>query len=202
MYADDSSIKLFVIHDDNDLYPFVSRKSYFEDSGYSVYSCGYHIERPYIYEFPHSFYDDLGIPRSVRTNYFYVADFVEGYELFNAITALSKDYILIHQKSSQKTIDIFSELAKANPDIPILDININHYSPEDKFYSVAELVVNKPMILYKQLIMGAKEIYCLESSFYCFASHLDLSNVEKKICYLPHDDSSNRLGIFTTGNIV
>ena len=202
MYSDDPSIKLYVINDDNELYPFTSKQLFFEDEGYTVYSCGYHANKPFIYDFPHSFYDDLSLPRTIRTSYFYVPDFQEGLEILNTIQEVSKEYILIHQKSSQKTIDIFSELAKANPEIPILDINLNHYSSEHKFHQIGELVVNKPMIIYKQLIMGAKEIYCLESSFYCFASHLDLSKVEKKICYLPHDDSANRLGVFTTGNIV
>lgn len=202
MYSDDSSIQIFVINDDMELHPFVSRKYYFEDLGFKVYSCGYHTERPYIYDFPHSFYDDMELHRHYRTEYFYVPNFKESLEMLEAVQNISKEYILIHQKSSQKTIDIFSELVKANRDVPVLDINTNNYEKTHKFYYVAELVVNKPMLLYKHLIIAAKEIYCLESSFYCFASHLDLSNVSKKICYLPHDDSANRLGVFSTGNLV
>jgi hypothetical protein len=202
MYSDDSSIKLFIINDDIDLHPFVSRKLYLEDEGYKVYSCGYHADRPFIYDFPHSFYDDMKLHRRYRTEYFYVPNFKESLEMLEAVQNISKEYILIHQKSSQKTIDIFSELVKVNPNVPVLDINTNNYEKGHKFYDVAELVVNKPMLLYKHLIIFAKEIYCLESSFYCFASHLDLSNVSKKICYLPHDDSANRLGVFSTGNLV
>ena len=107
-----------------------------------------------------------------------------------------KEYILLHQNSSQKSVDIFSLLST---DLPILDINKNNYSEEHKFYEVASLVVNQPMLAYKNLIESATEIHCLESSFYCFASHLDLSRVFKKVCYLPHDDSANRIGIFETG---
>ena len=55
------------------------------------------------------------------------------------------------------------------------------------------------MLFYKELIENAKEIHCLESSFYCYASHLDLSKVEKKICYEPFDDSAKRMGVFQTG---
>ena len=58
------------------------------------------------------------------------------------------------------------------------------------------------MLFYKELIEGAKELYCIESSFYCYASHLDLSKVEKKICYEPFDDSSNRVGVFSTGILI
>ena len=203
MYMDDPSIKLFIVNDYSDLYPFASRKSYLEDEGFKVYSCGYHVydKTPFIYEFPHSFYDDMGLDRIYRTKYFFVPEFKEGIELFNTVQNVSKEYILIHQKSSQQSINIFTQLLKESPDIPILDINKNNYPSDHKFYNVAELVVNKPMLLYKQLIESAKEIYCLESSFYCFASHLNLSAV-KKICYLPCDDSASRLGVFTTGNLV
>ena len=61
------------------------------------------------------------------------------------------------------------------------------------------MVVNKPMLFYKELIENSKELHCIESSFYCYASHLDLSRVEKKVCYEPHDDSANRVGMFQTG---
>ena len=201
MYMDDPSIKLYVIHDDSELYPFVSKKQYLEDQGYHVFSCGYHVtdKNPIIYDFPFSFYDDMKIPREFRTSYFYIAPYKESLELYNEIIKVSKEYIVIHQKSSQKKIDIFKSL---NTDILILDINENHYDKKHKFYYVADLVVNKPMLFYKELIEGAKELYCIESSFYCYASHLDLSKVEKKICYEPFDDSSNRVGVFSTGILI
>jgi hypothetical protein len=144
----------------------------------------------------------MELHRRYRTDYFFVPNFKESLELLEAVQAISKEYSLIHQKSSQKTVDIFSALVNMHPDIPILDINTNNYPIGHKFHDVAELVVNKPMLLYKNLIESAKDIYCLESSFYCFASHLDLSKVSNKICYLPHDDSANRLGVFTSGSLV
>jgi len=198
MYLDDPSIKLYVIKDDMDLYPFAPKKHYLEDEGYKVYSCGYHVtdKQPMIYDFPFSFYDDMNIPREYRQSYFYVAPYKESLELYNIIVKHTKEYILIHQNSSQKQIDIFGSL---KTDKLVLDINTNHYNKEHPYYYLAELVVNKPMLFYKELVEGAKEIHCIESSFYCYASHLDLSKVEKKVCYLPHDDSANRIGVFSTG---
>ena len=198
MYSDESSIKLFIIEDDMDLYPFEQKKYLIEDQGYKVFSCGYHKENPFIYEFPYSFYDDLSLPRGIRTEYFYIQNFKESVELLQNVQKISKEYILLHQNSSQKSVDIFSLLST---ELPILDINKNNYSEDHKFYEVASLVVNQPMLAYKNLIESATEIHCLESSFYCFASHLELSKVSKKICYLPHDDSANRIGIFETGNL-
>jgi hypothetical protein len=201
MYLDDPSIKFYVINDDIDLYPFVVRKEYLESQGYTVFSCGYHVthKEQAIYDFPYSFYDDLNIPRDVRTNYFYVAHYNESTELLKLIKEVVSEYILIHQKSSQKSIDIYSKLQTAYPNTLILDINENHYTKEHKFYDIAQLVVNQPMILYKEIAEHAKEIHCLESSFYCFASHLDLSNVQKKVCYEPFDNSAERIGVFERG---
>ena len=203
MYLDDPSIKFNVINDDMDLYPFIVKKEYLESEGYAIYSCGYHVthKRPDIYDFPFSFYDDMNLDHNVRTNYFYVAPYKESFELYKEISKTQKYYILIHQKSSQKTIDLYSKLQSENPDTLILDINTNHYNNKDHvFYYLAELVVNRPMLYYKELIEGAKEIHCLESSFYCFASHLDLSKVEKKVCYDPFDNSAERIGVFSTGS--
>jgi hypothetical protein len=196
MYSDDSSIKLFVIEDDIQLYPFVQKKYLIEDEGYKVFSCGYHKENPIIYEFPHSFYDDLSLSREIRTEYFYVSNFKESMDLLEKVQKISKEYILLHQNSSQKSVDIFGKL---DTDLPVLDINKNNYANDHKFHEVAQLVVNKPMLVYKNLIESAKEIHCLESSFYCFASHLDLSRVSKKVCYEPFDSSAERLGVFETG---
>lgn len=201
MYLDDPSINILVINDDNELYPFIIKKDYLKSQGYDVYSCGFHVtdKEPSIYEFPNSFYYDLNLPVSVRTEYFYVENYNESYELYKEINDSQKEYILVHQKSSQKSIDLFTKLQAQYSNTLILDINENHYKKDSNFYYLAGLVVNKPMLYYKELIEGAKEIHCLESSFYCFASHLNLSHVEKKLCYEPFDNSAERLGVFRTG---
>jgi hypothetical protein len=198
MYADDPSIMLYIIRDDSALYPFASKKHFIEDEGVDVYSCGYHTDNPSIYDFPHSFYDDMSLKRSLRTNYFYVEPRKTAIDLYNLVKDISTSYVLLHQQSSQKTVDIFSKLS-SELSIPLLDINKNNYPLDHQYHAIAELVVNKPMLDYKDLIENAREIHCIESSFYCFASHCDLSKVSKKVCYAPHDNSAHRLGIFTTG---
>ena len=196
MYSDNPCIKLYVVKDD--MYPFPPRVQYLRDEGYDVYSCGFHKENPKIYEFPFSFYDDVKLPREYRSYFFYVPEFTEGQQLLEKVQSVSKDYVLIHQKSSQETVDIFSRI---DVDMPVVDINKNNYSVGHKYYDVAELVVNQPMLFYTQLIKNAKQIHCLESSFYCFSSHLDLSRVEKKVCYDPCDNSANRIGVFSSDTI-
>ena len=101
MYMDDPTITFYVIDDDVQLHPFTIKKYHLIDQGFDVYSCGYHTDKPNIYEFPYSFYDDIRIDRSFRTTYFYVPTYVESIELSKK---LDIDYILIHQNSSQKKV--------------------------------------------------------------------------------------------------
>jgi len=196
MYFDDPTIIFHVINDDSDIYPFTPRKNYMEDEGIKVYTCGYHCQEPRIYEFPLCFYDDMDISRSCRTEYFFVPTYDKAMDLYNSI---GQPYILIHQNSSHKKIDIYNPIQEKNPNLLILDINNNNYPKDHKFHEVAQKVVNQPMLWYKVLIENAKQIHCLESSFYCFASHCNLSKVEKKVCYEPFDGSAYRIGVFETG---
>jgi hypothetical protein len=199
MYADDPSIKIFSIEDDYVLYPFQARRQFIEDQGVKIYVCGQHVPSP-IYEFPHSFYDDFGLDRTIRTLYFHVPEMAEALELYKKVCETSPTYIVIHQQSSTKTLPIW-EHVQANhaqaDNIPLLDVNKNHYESGHPFYSVAELVVGRPLLHYKTLLENATEIHLLESSLYCFASHLDLTRVRGKFCYDAYDKSNERLGIFT-----
>jgi hypothetical protein len=203
MYSDDPSIKFLAIPDDSALYPFQARRQVIEAQGFTVFACGYHTDDPCIYEFPHSFYDDLKLPRDVRTRYFHVPSFSEGRALLQMVQAICPNYAVVHQQASQKRLPIWGHIAEelGTDQIPILDINENHYPEGHPFYEIGAAVVGKPLLHYKELLEHASEIHLLESSLYCFASHLDLSNVKRKVCYDAFDHSNERLGIFTTGQI-
>jgi hypothetical protein len=203
MYADDPSIKLLCIPDDYVLQPFQARRPFFEGEGFTVFSCGYHTANPQIYEFPHSFYDDMRMPRDIRTRYFHVAPSADSAALLVSVKQVSDKYIIVHQQASTKRLPIWGKIAEemGTSQIPILDINENHYPAEHTFYTIAQAVVGKPLLSYKDLLENADEIHLLESSLYCFASHLDLSKVGRKICYDAYDHSNERLGIFASGQI-
>ena len=83
----------------------------------------------------------------------------------------------------------------------ILDLNKNVYSSTGGWWAAAEKVSGMPLLYYTDLIEGAEEIHMIESSVYCLASHLDLSNVKRKVCYKPWGGNAERLGVFETGNI-
>lgn len=204
MYADDSAIKLLVIEDDIDLHPWHVKRHYFEGEGFTVYSCGFFAPKPdkAIYNLPISFYDDLGIAREVRNAYFHVPRTQEAADLAAALKAAAGDkpYIVVHQQSSVQTLKIYEKLrAEKGEDALILDLNENHYAPDHPDWSIAESVVNKPLVDYTFLLEGAEELHMIESSIYCLASHLDLSAVKAKVCYEPWGGNAERLGIFTTG---
>lgn len=202
MYQDDPSIKFFVIEDDFILHPFQQhKKPLIEKDGYTVYSCGYHAENPRIYEFPYCFYDDLKLSRDIMKKYFYVPNYSEAIELFIDVAKVNPSYCLVHQQSSSKRMPIWEKLAIEQPTSLVLDINENHYPKGHPYYEISEKVIGKPLLFYKILIERAREIHLLESSFYCFATHLDLSQVQTKVCYDAFDKSNERLGVFKTGSL-
>jgi hypothetical protein len=63
--------ELLVIDDDIDLHPWSVKRHFFEDQGYTVYSCGFFAPRQdkVIHDLPNSFYDDLAIPQEIRRSY-------------------------------------------------------------------------------------------------------------------------------------
>jgi hypothetical protein len=200
MYADDPTIKFFAIQDDFVLHPFQEHtKTLIEAEGYEVFACGYHSQTPKIYEFPYCFYDDLHLPRTCMKQYFYVPNYSDAIELYMDVVKVNPSYSLIHQQSSTKRMPIWETLSRQQPNQLLLDINENHYDKGHPYYEISQKIVGKPLLSYKILLEHAKEIHLLESSFYCFATHLDLQKVETKVCYDAFDKSNERLGVFKTG---
>jgi hypothetical protein len=206
IYSDDPTIELFLVEDDIVLHPFqLIHRPYLEEHGLAVFSCGVNSDlvKPegyYVYEFPYCFYDDLRISREYRTKYFYMAKHTQADEMVNLIKSLAPRYILVHQQSQYNKLPIW-DYVEAYTDLPVLDVNENHYPEGHKYYLLASIVVNKPLWVYTKLFEEAEEIHLLESSVYCMASHLDLSRVKDKVCYQAYGGSNERLGIFRTGKL-
>lgn len=203
MYRDDPHIHILPIEDDYVLEPFPTIKPQIEAKGVDVYTCGVHTPNPRIYEFPYCFYDDFGIPRSARSECFYIQPSSAGQEMYElikntlALLGNSAGYIVLHQEASHTIIDAASQLDKEK--YLLLDLNKNLYPADHPYHFLAQQVVNKPLINHIQLMENAAEIHMIESSVYCLASHLDLSRVLVKKCYKPFDNSAERIGVFSTG---
>ncbi len=170
MYADDPSIKLLLIEDDIDLYPWGEKRGWFESQGYTVYGCGFFSAKPHgaraIYNLPISFYDDLALPREIRTTYFHVPRTPSALALAEEVGKLAagRPYTIVHQQSSVQTLAIYDKLRAADPERLILDLNENHYAPDHPDWALAELVVNKPLTDYTFLKEGAQALHMIESS--------------------------------------
>jgi hypothetical protein len=203
MYYDDPSIKILVVNDDAELAPWPAKRAWFEEQGFKVFGCGFFAEKqpPRIHDLPNSFYDDLGLPREIRRTYFHVPIFPEAKQLAAEITAAGRPYIVVHQQSSVETLPIVESLRRKGETRLILDLNKNHYEPTQPEWAIAEKVVNRPVLEYGLLFEGADELHMIESSLYCFASHLDLSRVGRKVCYKPWGGNAERLGVFETGHL-
>jgi len=208
LYADDPTIKLHLLDDDSQIEPFfLYHRGVWEAKGYTVYACGNHLinpnqipTQPWVYDFPYSFYDDMKIPRSVRQDYFYIPTNPESDALVRLVKNWSSRYIVVHQQSQNKRLEIWDKLSRQTQE-PIFDLNENHYPIGHPYYILAEMVINKPLYAYKGLLEQAAEIHLLESSVYCMASHLNLSGVAVKKCYDAFDSSNERIGIFETATL-
>ena len=201
MYADDSSIKLYIIGDDVDLHPWSVKQYYFIEQGFTIYSCGFFAQKSEkaIYDLPHSFYDDLNIPRHIRNSYFHVPRTEGARTLLDAFKG--RPYVIVHQQSSVQTLAIVDKLRAAGETRLIVDLNKNQVdaSIDPSGHALAELVVNKPLVDYTYLLEGAEELHMIESSIYCLASHLNLLSVKRRVCYAPWGGDAERLGVFETG---
>jgi hypothetical protein len=200
MYSDDPTIKLLLVEDFKELTPWTTKQFIFSDNGYTVFGCGGFSNRPkpLLYNLPQSFYDDISIPFETRLTYFHVPRTEAALELAKKITV---PYIIVHAQSSLKTLDITGMLRNRGETRLILDVNKNQYEKGTVEWELAEEVVGKPINDYTYLLEGADELYMIESSIYCMASHLDLSKVKKRVCYEPWGNNAERLGTFTTGHI-
>jgi len=199
MYDDDPTIKLLLVDDDKDLYPWAVNATQFFQKGFAIYSCGQHALKPdrSIYDMPHCFYDDMMIPREIRNSYFHVPRSPASKDMYKWFGTLP--YIVVHEESSVQKLPIAKGMLERGEKRLILDLNKNTYYETHGWHAAAARVVGKPLLDYIDLIEGAEELHMIESSVYCLASHLDLSKVKRKVCYKPWGGNAERLGIFETG---
>ena len=204
MYSDNRKIFLCIVEDDSDLHPWNLTKELFKEQGYDVLGCGWFSgkEKPAVYDIPHSFYDDLGVPREYRVSYFGVPRLQESLALATMFTV---PYIVVHEESSIVKIPITQTLREQGETRLILDLNKNIYSKDTHpiEWALAEQVVNIPLFNLVCILEKAEELHMIESSVYCLAVLLDVSAVKKKIVYLPEMDGlftiTETVGVFTNG---
>jgi hypothetical protein len=122
------------------------------------------------------------------------ADISENTGMMNTVENSITEYIVIHNTSStgkvfttefvEKTLNINRE------DVLFININENTYPEGHKWYSLAQIFVNKPLVLYKDTLENASYVCVTDSSLFCLAIHMNLKNA-KDCCYIPRSKYSD-----------
>jgi hypothetical protein len=194
LYKDEPSIKLIlVMRIDQELTDLIA-KTY---SRYNIYTCIHSKDLRYHFtinmnDIPGAFYDKLEIPRNTRYSHFVCPMLPESLALFE--TVKNQPYILVQTKSSTTTTNIVTWDINQ---ILTIDPNVNLYSSDHPWYSLAETFVNQPFFYYVDLIKHASELHLVNSSFYTLASQISPLDAKVKFCYdrydgnvIPHYDFS------------
>jgi len=189
MYEDDSSIIVWPIPHDIDVYTITSQLT-----EHVMIACGLAAGVGAAH-YPDSFYTDMNLDPKMRTIYFRHAHCHEAEILKESLT---EPYVVIHESKSSASIDLANKFDLDKQ----LVINICHnvYPMGHHYYDMAQRCVNRPLPCYIEILQHAEELHLIESSLACLAIHLDLSEVEVKKIY---EASSNfiNLNIFTEGKI-
>jgi len=186
MYSDNPSIKLVLVDGEQDMDPWPSKAQTYINDGFDIKSGGQlSINfRKDIYDYPNCYYDAMSIDRSVRKSHFHVPRTEKSKKLFEAFKG--RPYIVVHEEFSNGKIPIVDRLINAGESRLIINLNKNvvNLSRDPKGHSIAESYVNRKLFTdYVDLIENAEEIHLIDSSVLCFAMHLNLSKVKRKVIY-------------------
>jgi hypothetical protein len=166
------------------VYPTETQKGELQislDKYVHVYECGYYKHTALDFnenDIPGAFYDDLGIHRSVRYTHFSIPPIPQSKSLYESIK--TQPYIFVQTASSE---DVTSIISWDINDVLTIDPNINQYSPNHRWYALADTFVNKSFLYYVDTIKHATELHLVNSSFYTLASQISPLDAKVKLCY-------------------
>jgi len=187
LYKDEPSIKLILVRRiDHELSDSIVKRY----SKYNIYTCIHTKDLLHYFHFnmndiiPDVFYDKMEIPRNTRYSHFVCPILPESLALFE--TVKNQSYIFVQTKSSTITTNIVTWDINQ---ILTIDPNINLYTSDHSWYTLAETFVNQPFFYYIDLIKHAKELHLVNSSFYTLASQIHPLDATVKFCYDRNDGS-------------
>lgn len=136
-----------------------------------------------ITNYPKSYYEDVGIPISVMTEYFYVSydeKLLKDYEeLFNNY----QNYRVIHQDGSDTKINVIKMFDIDIEEMLTIDVNRNLYPNGHKYYEISQKFINLPKITnYAKLLENASELYLMDSCIHALALIVNIERVYPRIC--------------------
>lgn len=142
-------------------------------------------------DLPSCFYHDLGIDPSIRHSYFHLPNSSGSIWLYSLLK--NKKYIFIQTMSSDAITSIISWDIN---NILTIDPNINQYTPDHKWYNLANKFINQPFMDYIDTIKHASEIHTIDSSFYCLSCYIK-TDATVKVCYYRNNGKVNTNYNFT-----
>jgi hypothetical protein len=133
-------------------------------------------------KFWYNFYCDIGLDYTDRYIYSYIPITENQNTLYDQISTWKgerKKYIFVHD-----TIDQYCQISKlknilCDEDIVIFSVNENYYNDTHKYFSYWKKYDNS-IWDFKKVIENAYALYLVDSSFFCFASLLNLSHIKNK----------------------
>lgn len=174
-YKDDDSIQLIPC---DDIFIRYHNKMNFNDT--DIYSCGYHstcnTSTNTFTNIPEFFYEEMGFNLSIAKDYFYI-DYSEYQtdEIVNEI--IQYNYFFVHDTSYFENSDLSTKFIKEN--ILVINPCRNPYTdPDELGYKLNDKLKNKPLVYFIPIIQNAKEIYCVDSSFFNLINFIDTTKVE------------------------
>ncbi len=203
-YSDDQSITFLPIENDEMISPIYGKISLseFEQifSDCEIKLAGIHA-RIYkdIHSFeilPYNFYMDYNINPEYFWKYYHIP---KNNILDDEIP--SHNYIITNTNSSSGNAfeieDIERHFNINRHSTLIIDLNINCYSTDSPFYSIAEKYRGKPLIQLQNLISKGSKIILSDSSILCLSLHLDIDTDE---CYYVSRNKTDYSYIYTMTN--
>jgi hypothetical protein len=194
MFSDLNNIKYLEV-DKNNLYTKVTKEALEKASEVkidSLYKSGYQLNtKADVSRIPLSFYDEMNLDREVMKVFSKISKPATSLNLKNILKEMNIEYSLYHLVGSMDSnsfqFNKINSIIKNNPDHLIIDVRENRYEVGHKYYEVANLFINLPILEYCDIIMTAKELHFVNSSFFCLAARICDDEDQIKVCYCDQD---------------
>lgn len=175
IFADDNTIKIVIADDDKKMIQLVTEQYSLND--YKIFKVGVHLpNKIWKGDFYDDFYRDLNLSPCIRFSHFHIQRNSE-YEkkLYDdTVGKLDNEYIFVHDKGTE----IFKEFNLMDRDICVYHPNMNFYPEGHKYHHIWN-GMHDNIVSYATIIENASEIYCIDSSFFCLATYLNLKATKR-----------------------
>ncbi len=141
-------------------------------------------------QIPHSYYRQVNIDPNVLYRFMFLRDIEESKQLFDLVKYINYCFIS-NNTSNGNTFSINNVISDIKIDknkILIINPIINIYNKNDKFYTLADKFVMKPIAYYTQILKNASIIIVSNSCFMCLLMHIRVKTSD--IYYISQYDYS------------